>query len=218
MASRGIRKALKAVKSPNSSPSRTESPPPSTDWADDADVRDDWTDGGWQSKQGNGNRTGGATNSGSSNSRGAKANQSPPRPRGGSSAGNVNYDNYGSLAGRNDAGKGSRSSSPYRGSGGYSPNHQNNGYMRSFPPNVKAACWSKAEEVEGRDPARWRRDAAGNVVFRQLVACQGCLCHEYDHVQPFSKVATAVIGAALMVSTSKAFSLDSAVTLCPSCR
>ncbi|XP_073394800.1 uncharacterized protein [Physcomitrium patens] len=58
---------------------------------------------------------------------------------------------------------------------------------RSFPHDVKEACWAKAETVKGRDPARWRRDALGNVVFRKLVGCQGCLCHDYDHIVPYSK-------------------------------
>ncbi|CAM6029022.1 unnamed protein product [Sphagnum compactum] len=58
---------------------------------------------------------------------------------------------------------------------------------RSFPYHVKEACWAKAEPVKGRDPARWRRDALGNIVFRKLVGCQGCLCHDYDHIVPYSK-------------------------------
>ncbi|CAI5488387.1 unnamed protein product [Closterium sp. Naga37s-1] len=68
----------------------------------------------------------------------------------------------------------------YSGAGGGNP--------RAFPHAVKVACWNKAETVPGRDPDRWRRDAAGNVVFRQLVACKGCLCYDYDHVVPYSKV------------------------------
>lgn len=58
---------------------------------------------------------------------------------------------------------------------------------RTFPHDVKEACWAKAETVKGRDPARWRRDALGNVVFRKLVGCQGCLCHDFDHIVPYSK-------------------------------
>ncbi|XP_015689779.2 uncharacterized protein LOC102699489 [Oryza brachyantha] len=58
---------------------------------------------------------------------------------------------------------------------------------RSFPYVVKQQCWEKAERVDGRDPERWRRDALGNVVFRKLVGCPGCLCHDYDHIVPYSK-------------------------------
>jgi hypothetical protein len=59
---------------------------------------------------------------------------------------------------------------------------------RSFPFSVKQQCWEKAEKVKGRDPDRWRRDALGNIVFRKLVGCPGCLCHDYDHITPYSKV------------------------------
>ncbi|KAI6675667.1 hypothetical protein NL676_003573 [Syzygium grande] len=58
---------------------------------------------------------------------------------------------------------------------------------RSFPYAVKQQCWDKAEKVKGRDPDRWRRDAVGNIVFRKLVGCPGCLCHDYDHIVPYSK-------------------------------
>ncbi|EPS70640.1 hypothetical protein M569_04118 [Genlisea aurea] len=58
---------------------------------------------------------------------------------------------------------------------------------RSFPHSVKQQCWEKAEKVKGRDPDRWRRDALGNVVFRKFVGCRGCLCHDYDHILPYSK-------------------------------
>lgn len=59
---------------------------------------------------------------------------------------------------------------------------------RSFPYSVKQQCWEKAEKIKGRDPERWRRDAVGNIVFRKLVGCAGCLCHDYDHIVPYSKV------------------------------
>lgn len=59
---------------------------------------------------------------------------------------------------------------------------------RSFPYSVKQQCWDKAEKVKGRDPDRWRRDFVGNILFRKLVGCPGCLCHDYDHIVPYSKV------------------------------
>ncbi|CAI8610052.1 unnamed protein product [Vicia faba] len=58
---------------------------------------------------------------------------------------------------------------------------------RSFPHNVKQKCWEKADKVKGRDPDRWRRDPLGNLIFRKLVGCPGCLCHDYDHILPYSK-------------------------------
>ncbi|XP_077224709.1 HNH endonuclease [Tasmannia lanceolata] len=63
----------------------------------------------------------------------------------------------------------------------------NNPNPRSFPHSVKQQCWEKAERIKGRDPDRWRRDGLGNVVFRKLVGCPGCLCHDYDHILPYSK-------------------------------
>lgn len=59
---------------------------------------------------------------------------------------------------------------------------------RSFPHSVKQQCWGKADKVRGRDPDRWRRDPLGNIVFKKLVGCPGCLCHDYDHILPYSKV------------------------------
>lgn len=67
-------------------------------------------------------------------------------------------------------------------------NNNNDNNPRSFPYNVKQKCWDKAEKIKGRDPDRWRRDPLGNIVFRKLVGCPGCLCHDYDHITPFSKV------------------------------
>ncbi|KAL1531731.1 hypothetical protein AAHA92_31838 [Salvia divinorum] len=58
---------------------------------------------------------------------------------------------------------------------------------RSFPHSVKQQCWEKAEKIKGRDPDRWRRDSLGNTVFRKLAGCPGCLCHDYDHIVPYSK-------------------------------
>lgn len=70
----------------------------------------------------------------------------------------------------------------------YETTPYNNNNPRSFPHNVKQKCWEKAERVKGRDPDRWRRDVLGNTLFRKLVGCPGCLCHDYDHIVPFSKV------------------------------
>ncbi|KAK9669222.1 hypothetical protein RND81_13G116800 [Saponaria officinalis] len=62
-----------------------------------------------------------------------------------------------------------------------------NNNPRSFPYSVKQQCWDKAETIKGRDPHRWRRDPLGNTVFRKLVGCPGCLCHDFDHILPYSK-------------------------------
>ena len=73
---------------------------------------------------------------------------------------------------------------------------------RSFPHSVKQQCWEKAEKIKGRHPDRWRRDALGNTLFRKLVGCPGCLCHDYDHIIPYSKVLF------LMAIASELISID----------
>ena len=61
---------------------------------------------------------------------------------------------------------------------------------RIFTRLMKTQCWKKARPVPGRDPDRWRIDAAGNIVNNALKGCLGCLCHEYDHIVPFSRGGT----------------------------
>lgn len=58
---------------------------------------------------------------------------------------------------------------------------------RIFTNKQKEKCWNRAAIILGRDPERWRYDAAGSPVLKALKACQGSLCHEYDHILPFSK-------------------------------
>mmetsp|Transcript_9024 Transcript_9024/g.39793 ORF Transcript_9024/g.39793 Transcript_9024/m.39793 type:complete len:149 (-) Transcript_9024:225-671(-) len=58
---------------------------------------------------------------------------------------------------------------------------------RSFSRSQKEACWDVAAPVPGRDPERWRLDRYNNPVCRRLRGCDGCLCHEFDHIQPHSK-------------------------------
>ena len=45
----------------------------------------------------------------------------------------------------------------------------------------------------GRTPDRWRLDAVGNPVFKFMKGCEGPLCHEYDHIIPWSKGGKTVI-------------------------
>lgn len=58
---------------------------------------------------------------------------------------------------------------------------------RIFDRETKERCWQRAPLVPGRDPKRWRMDAVGNIVCHELRGCMGCLCHEYDHIVPFSR-------------------------------
>lgn len=61
------------------------------------------------------------------------------------------------------------------------------GRPRFFDLEARKKCWAKAEKVPGRDPERWRKDVAGNIVGKRFHRCLGCLCFEYDHIVPFSK-------------------------------
>ena len=41
--------------------------------------------------------------------------------------------------------------------------------------------------IPRRDPKRWKFDSLGNPVVNALRGCHGALCHEYDHIVPYSK-------------------------------
>ena len=58
---------------------------------------------------------------------------------------------------------------------------------RIFTKAQKDICWNNAPAIPGRDPTRWRIDAVGNPVLYLLRGCHGSLCHEYDHIVPYSK-------------------------------
>lgn len=58
---------------------------------------------------------------------------------------------------------------------------------RLFSKLVKEECWKKARIVPTRDPSRFRYDSAGNIVCKNLTGCNGLLCHEYDHIVPYSQ-------------------------------
>ena len=64
---------------------------------------------------------------------------------------------------------------------------KHNKKSRIFSFEQKLLCWNKADFIQGRDPKRWRYDAAGNPVLNALRGCKGQLCHEYNHIIPFSK-------------------------------
>ena len=56
--------------------------------------------------------------------------------------------------------------------------------------------------IPGRDPARWRLDAVGNPVLYMLRGCHGTLCHEYDHIVPYSKGGKTVVANCQVLQTS----------------
>mmetsp|Transcript_258 Transcript_258/g.642 ORF Transcript_258/g.642 Transcript_258/m.642 type:complete len:168 (-) Transcript_258:316-819(-) len=62
--------------------------------------------------------------------------------------------------------------------------------IHGFSRQTKDLCWSVGKQVKGRDPKRWRFDAAGNLLCRGLRNCQGPLCVEFDHIHPISKGGT----------------------------
>lgn len=64
---------------------------------------------------------------------------------------------------------------------------------RLFTKAQKEVCWKNSTPIPGRNPARWRLDAVGNPVVSTLRGCHGTLCHEYDHIQPFSKGGTTTV-------------------------
>eukprot|EP01017_Pseudomicrothorax_dubius_P032029 TRINITY_DN4150_c0_g1_i7.p1 TRINITY_DN4150_c0_g1~~TRINITY_DN4150_c0_g1_i7.p1 ORF type:complete len:180 (+),score=40.44 TRINITY_DN4150_c0_g1_i7:124-663(+) len=64
---------------------------------------------------------------------------------------------------------------------------------RIFTWEQKEECWNRAAIIMGRHPDRWRLDAMGNPVCKALRGCEGPLCHEYDHIIPFSKGGRTVV-------------------------
>jgi hypothetical protein len=61
------------------------------------------------------------------------------------------------------------------------------GERRIFSKLQKDLCWNQAASIPFRDPQRWKFDAVGNPVMYHLKGCKGSLCHEYDHILPYSK-------------------------------
>nr|GEY91398.1 hypothetical protein [Tanacetum cinerariifolium] len=98
----------------------------------------------------------------------------------------------------------SHSNSPLRGGSGnasvtgkdspVSINDKDKAEKRSFTKEIKQKCWNMAETVQGRDPERWRKVAAGNIVFRGFNNRNGALCYESDHIQPYVKGMLSVFG------------------------
>lgn len=58
---------------------------------------------------------------------------------------------------------------------------------RMFTKIQREKCWRYAKEMPGRDSDRWKYDTVGNPVLKHLIGCMGPLCHEYDHIIPYSK-------------------------------
>ena len=56
--------------------------------------------------------------------------------------------------------------------------------------------------IPGRNAERWRLDPYGNPVVYALRGCQGALCHEYDHIVPFSKGGKTVVENCQILQTA----------------
>ena len=54
-----------------------------------------------------------------------------------------------------------------------------------FSQAAKEMAWKKAGRVRGRDPARWRKDIVGNVLFKKHHNKQNLVtAYQYDHIKP----------------------------------
>ncbi len=87
---------------------------------------------------------------------------------------------------------------------------------RIFTNKQKDQCWNmvrkifiyntikkyQAQKIPYRDPDRWRYDAVGNPVVKALKGCHGPLCHEYDHIIPFSKGGETILRNCQVLQTS----------------
>ncbi|EME28846.1 endonuclease isoform 2 [Galdieria sulphuraria] len=74
--------------------------------------------------------------------------------------------------------------------------------LKQFQHIDKEACWLKADAVRGRDPSRWRRDLAGNVICKKLRGCRGPFCMDFDHVVPLSKGGESVLDNCQVLQTT----------------
>ena len=73
---------------------------------------------------------------------------------------------------------------------------------RMFTKTQKDVCWNNSTMIPSRDPSRWRLDAVGNPVLYILRGCHGTLCHEYDHIVPFSKGGTTTVANCQILQTA----------------
>ena len=81
-------------------------------------------------------------------------------------------------------------------------NKDEQGDQRIFTKAQKDLCWNNATSIPGRDPKRWKFDPVGNPIVYGLRGCMGALCHEYDHIVPFSKGGKTVVENCQVLQTS----------------
>ena len=60
----------------------------------------------------------------------------------------------------------------------------------AFSKKVIEQVWEKADEIRGRKPDVWRRDAEGNVIRHGSYGTEGDYGWEIDHKNPVSRGGT----------------------------
>ena len=54
----------------------------------------------------------------------------------------------------------------------------------------KRQAWNNAEPIPGKNPNKWRRDSAGNQIYKPAYGSNGNQSWEVDHRKPLSKGGT----------------------------
>lgn len=52
---------------------------------------------------------------------------------------------------------------------------------------VKNKVWSKAKRVRGKDPAKYRRDPYGNIIYKASHGKSSAMGWDVDHIRPKSR-------------------------------
>ncbi len=62
-----------------------------------------------------------------------------------------------------------------------------NSQNRKFSPNRVDQVWDKGRKIPGKDPNLYRRDVAGNVLYKPSYGKNSEMGWEVDHVKPVDK-------------------------------
>jgi 5-methylcytosine-specific restriction endonuclease McrA len=57
----------------------------------------------------------------------------------------------------------------------------------AISPERIAQVWDKGEQIRGKDPDLYRRDAFGNEIYKPSFGKQGAKSWEVDHIKPVAK-------------------------------
>jgi 5-methylcytosine-specific restriction endonuclease McrA len=61
---------------------------------------------------------------------------------------------------------------------------------RAFDEKIIDAVWNKAQTIEDKDPAEYRSDIIGNIIYRGSYGKETIMGWEIDHIKPVSKGGT----------------------------